>query len=167
MPITFACGCGKTLRVKDEHAGKWVRCPACKETAMVPEAAPEPEFEVVEDDPPPPPRPARVRAEAAAIKLDDEEPPPRPRSRPDQEYDGPKKKKKSKRAKPAADEKPDHFALERGVLDSGMIGGLAAMVIAVAWFFIGRDQGVTFLYPPVLFAVGLLGFLRGLVNAGR
>lgn len=34
--ITFRCACGKQLQVKDENAGKKVRCPKCKEVATVP-----------------------------------------------------------------------------------------------------------------------------------
>ncbi|MFQ3592276.1 MAG: hypothetical protein SNJ82_03685 [Gemmataceae bacterium] len=38
MAISFVCDCGKPLRVKEELAGKKVRCPACKEVARVPAA---------------------------------------------------------------------------------------------------------------------------------
>jgi len=35
MPITVKCeGCGKTLKVKDELAGKRVRCPGCGQVVM-------------------------------------------------------------------------------------------------------------------------------------
>src|SRR5262245_42909091 len=54
MPITFNCGCGKTLRVADEHAGKRVKCPACNAIGIVPGGPePEPVFEVVENAPKP------------------------------------------------------------------------------------------------------------------
>ncbi len=37
MPIEMNCtGCGQTLRVGDEHAGKKARCPACGTIAEVP-----------------------------------------------------------------------------------------------------------------------------------
>ena len=37
MPIEMTCtGCGQTLRVADEHAGKKARCPACGTIAEVP-----------------------------------------------------------------------------------------------------------------------------------
>ncbi len=37
MPIEMSCtGCGQTLRVADEHAGKKARCPACGTIAEVP-----------------------------------------------------------------------------------------------------------------------------------
>lgn len=166
MPITFACSCGKTLRVKDDLAGRWVRCPACKETAIVPETAmaPKPAFEVVEDEPAPPPR-KRVTAEAAAIRLDDEEPPRRPRSRPDQEYDGPRKAKKRKRSR-SKDEQPrgGHFAMERGVVNGGVLGGLAAMIGAVVWFVVGLMNDILFYYPPILFILGMVAVVKGMVG---
>ncbi len=167
MPITFACSCGKTLRVKDDLVGRWVRCPACKETAIVPEAEMQPAFEVIEDDPPPPPPRKRVKAESASIPLDDEEPPPRPRSRPDQEYDGPRKARRKKKSRPKSDEKPSHFAMEKGIVNSGVAGGMLAMVVAVVWFVVGMMNDILFYYPPVLFLVGLVGFFRGLLGGGR
>jgi len=39
MSIEIGCtGCGQTLRVADEHAGKKARCPACGTIVQVPEA---------------------------------------------------------------------------------------------------------------------------------
>ena len=40
MPINFGCpGCGKTLRVGDENAGKLARCPDCGAVATIPAAS--------------------------------------------------------------------------------------------------------------------------------
>ncbi|GMU34596.1 MAG: hypothetical protein AMXMBFR20_24680 [Planctomycetia bacterium] len=36
MPISVGCKCGKQLKVKDELAGKAVRCPACKSALRIP-----------------------------------------------------------------------------------------------------------------------------------
>jgi len=38
MPISFQCGCGRTLRVKDELAGRKVRCPECSTILAVPKS---------------------------------------------------------------------------------------------------------------------------------
>jgi hypothetical protein len=39
MPIEMGCtGCGQTLRVGDEHAGKRARCPQCGAIVQIPEA---------------------------------------------------------------------------------------------------------------------------------
>ncbi len=36
MPIRIACQCGKQMQVKDEHAGKSVRCPGCGQILRIP-----------------------------------------------------------------------------------------------------------------------------------
>ncbi len=49
MPILLSCGCGKKLRVKDELAGKRVKCPDCAKVLLVPAAElPEPDEEILE-----------------------------------------------------------------------------------------------------------------------
>ena len=53
MPIAVTCTCGKQLRVKDEHAGKKVKCPDCAAVVAIP-AAP------AEAPPAPAPPPATV-----------------------------------------------------------------------------------------------------------
>jgi hypothetical protein len=40
MPMVVSCSCGKQLRVKDELAGKKVRCPGCQAILSVPASAP-------------------------------------------------------------------------------------------------------------------------------
>jgi len=42
MPINVHCDCGKTLRVKDEYAGRSGKCPACGRRVDVPLPEPEP-----------------------------------------------------------------------------------------------------------------------------
>ena len=37
MAIEIVCACGKTYRVKDEYAGKTLKCPACHAQISVPE----------------------------------------------------------------------------------------------------------------------------------
>jgi hypothetical protein len=69
MPIQIDCKCGRRLKVADEHAGKRVRCPACKTTLAVPEEEPiecdvldEPE-EGIQEEPRRPPAKAKRREE--------------------------------------------------------------------------------------------------------
>lgn len=45
--------------------------------------------------------------------------------------------------------------LEAKMFSSGMLGGVAAMVVAVIWFCVGWSAGTIFLYPPVMFFCGL------------
>jgi hypothetical protein len=42
--ISVSCSCGKTLRAKDEYAGRKARCPGCGETVSFPAAVSEEEF---------------------------------------------------------------------------------------------------------------------------
>ncbi len=51
MPILFNCGCGRSLRVGDEHAGTHVRCPACGNPTTVPQLEGD-GFEVMNEEPP-------------------------------------------------------------------------------------------------------------------
>ena len=41
-------------------------------------------------------------------------------------------------------------------------GGLVMMVIAVIWFVVGLAAGILFYYPPIMFVLGFVGFIRGL-----
>ncbi len=51
---------------------------------------------------------------------------------------------------------------EGGAINSGMAGGLLAMVVAVIWFVVGWMGGVIFFYPPILFIIGLVSLFNGL-----
>ena len=52
---------------------------------------------------------------------------------------------------------------EGKVFNGSVLGGVVAMVIAVVWFFAGLAGGIIFFYPPILFIIGLVGMIRGLV----
>ena len=48
---------------------------------------------------------------------------------------------------------------------NGSLGfGLLAMVGAVVWFVVGLMNDTIFFYPPILFIIGLISFVKGLVN---
>jgi hypothetical protein len=168
MPITFHCACGKALRVQDELGGKRVRCPACQAIVV----APEPELEVgmpLEDDPPPPPLPARRSATSAPAGDEDERPAKKPAAKwkRDEDRDGeededrPRKKMKKGEKK---DQKPDHFGIEKKIFRGGVIGGGVAMLVAVVWFVVGLINDIIFFYPPILFIIGLVAAIKGLVS---
>ncbi len=56
-------------------------------------------------------------------------------------------------------------SLEASIMNGGVLAGGAAMAVAVIWFFVAWEAaGVIFIYPPILFVVGLIGFLRGLIS---
>jgi hypothetical protein len=81
----------------------------------------------------------------------------------DDEEDRPRKKKKQlKKGKKV--EKGGHFGMERGILNAGVLGGLAAMVGAVIWFVVGLLNDWIFFYPPVLFVLGMVAMIKGIMN---
>jgi len=53
---------------------------------------------------------------------------------------------------------------ESKVLNGGVVGGSIAMLIAVVWFVAGLAVGIIFYYPPFLFIIGLIGFVKGLMS---
>lgn len=80
--IRFSCECGQQLQARDEHAGKAVICPKCKQQARVPDL-PATSFQPEEPPEQAPPR-ARVQRERPALRDDASEPPQeeaRPRRR--------------------------------------------------------------------------------------
>lgn len=191
MPIEFNCTCGRRLRVAEEHAGRRVKCPGCTTIANVPlpeprfevvEEAAEPQFEVVEESAGRPAKKARVWDDdddaasgytvAKKQRSEDEEERPRPKRLPnfrqgsgrdEDDDEEPRRKKRKKRRPPERRETSSH-GFEGGIINSGVGGGLAAMVIAVVWLVVGLAFGWLFYYPPVLFVVGLIAFIKGLAS---
>jgi hypothetical protein len=39
------------------------------------------------------------------------------------------------------------------------------MAVAVVWFVIGYEAGRIFIYPPIMFVLGLVAVVRGLFGA--
>jgi hypothetical protein len=170
MPIDVRCACGKNLKAKDELAGKRVRCPSCKAvmTLAAPIADAEDEalgvlmsdpdpnerqastnFREVDPEPPPPPRPQSI---TAAPRL-----PPAPVKV--------EKKPKPKAKKRAKREGYSGVAFEEGwfgSVNSGAVGGILMMVIAVVWFVGGWMAGRIFFYPPILFVIGFIALVKGI-----
>lgn len=186
MPIPVTCDCGKAIRVKEEYAGRRVRCPGCNEPLLVPLAEAEPEVPVLEAqpaDPEPPRRKPRRREvpdmeipEVERVEAEDDD-------RPFAVTESPSEKRKSGRKRRSLDEearlddiKKESRKFRRepggrttdggsgGAGGAGVLGGLAMMVIAVLWFVGGLAGGIIFFYPPVLFVLGLAAFIGGLVN---
>ncbi|MCI0638279.1 MAG: zinc-ribbon domain-containing protein, partial [Gemmataceae bacterium] len=54
--------------------------------------------------------------------------------------------------------------LEGRMVNAGVMGGLALIIVAVAWFVIGLAAGVIFYYPPIMFVIGLMAMLKGAVS---
>lgn len=61
--------------------------------------------------------------------------------------------------RPAQAEQPAS-SLEGRVINSGKWGGMLAMAVAAVWFMAGLANDMTFIYPPVLFVIGLAAFVK-------
>lgn len=103
---------------------------------------------------------------------DDDEEAYKPR---DEEADGPRSEEEraSRRKKKLVRKKlPEKrgffsgfdFAFERSLAGKGTLAGVLIMVIAVVWFVCGLYMNWIFYYPPVLFIVGLIAFIKGLTS---
>jgi len=57
-------------------------------------------------------------------------------------------------------------SVEGSVFNSGVLGGVVAMLVAVAWFMAGLANDIIFFYPPILFVIGLGAFFKGFMRNG-
>jgi hypothetical protein len=167
MAIPLTCDCGRFLRIKDELAGRKVRCPECRDILTVPEPdwAREGEEELLDALPAEPARresrrrsaiqtqPSWRETEAESSVLTAEPPPPRPRSRPLPERERP-------RREPRVVVEQGWF----GNTNAGVLGGLLMILIAIVWFVGGLMVGYIFFYPPVLLVIGIIAFVKGLTD---
>jgi hypothetical protein len=181
MPVRLKCACARTLVIKETLAGKRVKCPACAQVVLVP--LPEPESDADADavnvlltKPAPPRRSEQIRVRPKAPEAISElpvlpapprrpadEPPPKKKYSWAKEGDRPSKSKERQKHKPR--ERSSRVVFEEGWFGSvsaGALGGLLMMVIAVVWFVLGYLAGWIYFYPPVLFVVGFIAFVRGL-----
>jgi len=53
-----------------------------------------------------------------------------------------------------------------GEINGSLWGGIGMMVLAVVWFVGGLFFDIIFFYPPILFIIGLVAFVKGLINLG-
>ena len=53
---------------------------------------------------------------------------------------------------------------ETRIFNGSVVGGAIAMLVAVVWFVVGFFAGWVFFYPPILFIIGLIGFVRSLIR---
>ncbi|MEZ6091712.1 MAG: DUF1922 domain-containing protein [Pirellulaceae bacterium] len=51
-----------------------------------------------------------------------------------------------------------------GFINGGVVGGALTMLIAVVWFVGGLYAGYIFFYPPILFVMGGIGVVKGLMD---
>ncbi len=66
----------------------------------------------------------------------------------------------------AADEEPSEgfFGAEKKGMKKGVLGGIVMMIIAAVWFFGGLAAGYIFYYPPILFVIGVIALIKGIIE---
>jgi hypothetical protein len=176
MPISLLCPCGRSLKAKDEFAGRKVRCPECRAILEVPapvrEEVEEDVLEEIEEEvmdvlpareEPAGEKPRRgIRREPPARE--------RPALRPAPEEDLPPRRPQPRSVERRPRDirrKEPRVAFEEGWfgnVNAGAIGGVLMMAIAVIWFVAGLAGGIIFFYPPVLFVLGLVALIKGLAS---
>jgi hypothetical protein len=154
MPITLPCTCGKNLQVKEDLAGKRIKCPGCGGVLAVPAAAAEPEpidLEPLDDDAPDPAGAAAEAGPRAPVKKKK------------------KKKKKQSRAKTReeVDEEFDQW-VQRSYWRKRMFRGGAfitlglIIVMGALYLLIFAAQDVKPYQSVLLLLIGIGGIVKGL-----
>jgi hypothetical protein len=182
--IRLDCTCGKSYRLKKEvQPGRTIRCPACGNGLTVPEPTPVPaavgiqdpeqdEFEALmasaavgpnvaapeSHRAPLPPVPPSATVPMA--------PPPLAQQQPVSwapsstlTYAQAQARQKGKR-QPRVVFEQGWF----GSVNSGAIGGILMMIIAAVWFVVGLSFNRIFFYPPILFVIGAIAVIKGLLG---
>jgi hypothetical protein len=157
MPISFACRCGRSLRVKEELAGKQVRCPKCHAALDVPKQAPSEDEEVIDllmDEPQ-----EEDGDEQTALQAE----------LPSGKADGPRKPAplKPRRRQRQRLVLTEEELTRPGPINAGSVGGFLLILLAVGWFSFGLFAGVIFFYPPVLLLIGLFALIKGIRAASE
>jgi hypothetical protein len=162
MPVSITCSCGRPLVVKDELAGRQIRCPTCEAVLTVPGPHDDVPTALPADEPPH----SAIRTEAPAGPsrrpplLRDESPragpPPRRPALRDHDDDLQKGRRRSRAG---------YHGNFWGGRTGSIVGGLLMMLIAVVWFLAGLLLGNTFFYyPPIMFVLGFVALIRGLAG---
>jgi hypothetical protein len=164
MPIELSCNCGRELNLRDELAGKAIRCPDCGGTLSVPLPAVEVVEDFAEGAPPQPPPLSRRKDDI------DLEPPARKPERPKE----PKKKNKKKSVwseRYGGDSKDGTVvAFNEGwfaSMSGGIVGGLITMLIGITMLvcfitFTFWIRGI--ILSIIVIVIGLGAILKGLLD---
>jgi hypothetical protein len=182
------------MRVKDELAGRKVKCPQCAAVLTVPQPEPPAEdqaYELLSDDGPE--EEARPRGRARSDSDEAVQTAPsrrRPAAAEDNEEDDPEERRRERRRRREKEqdeeEEEDRRSAQRrrehrrdvarieqprpryrsgfGSLNAGIVGGLIMILIAVVWFGGGLMFGIIFFYPPILAIIGIGAIIKGLAS---
>jgi hypothetical protein len=164
MAIVIPCPCGRSLRVKDEFAGRKVRCPGCTNVLSVPQALQEKDAEhealdyLLTDSPPEPPKRPNTREAVATPEEVMRRPSVPPRYAPPTpaasvKSRGPAQIKKRRRSGPLL------------VVHREIVAGVLMILGAIVWFGLGLAAGIIFIYPPILLVLGIGAVIRGYASS--
>ena len=78
----------------------------------------------------------------------------------------PPRKKKKKKQPAAVAEEGGFWSLEKGMVNSGVLVGILIMIGAAVWFFLGLAADRIYFYPPIMFIVGIVAVVKGVVSPG-
>ncbi|MFO0937568.1 MAG: hypothetical protein U0798_13740 [Gemmataceae bacterium] len=133
---------------------------------MVPDqtAVEDPGYEVVEQSEPPArmavakpvAKPVAKQATVASVDDDDED---------DDDDREERRRKRKPRRKSRSNDDGGAFSFEKKILNGGVLIGLLSMIGAIVWFVLGLMGNRIFFYPPILFVIGLISFIKGLVSS--
>jgi hypothetical protein len=156
------------MRVKDEAAGRKIRCPSCGAVLAVPRPQVEKDAEdrildiLLTESPAaehPSPQPPKAAAEQVQEQVRRPTPPPEP-ARPswarqaggERPKAGPKIRKKKQR-----EESGGGIAIHPSI-----VAGVGMMLGAATWFFVGLAANrIYYVGPPILFVLGIGAVIRG------
>jgi hypothetical protein len=154
MARYVTCECGKRVNLDESASINGVFCPACGTTL---EPAQPPTLDVQ----------ATASVNETPTKVFAEEPltvvpaDPQTQKEVDEEF------KRYILARRAAEAKPTSANagfFGPGGIRSGMLGGIAMMAFAAVWLVVGLMLEHIFIYPLILFIVGLVAFIRGIIT---
>lgn len=163
MPIRLGCNCGKKLQVKDDLAGKKIKCPGCAEVLRVPGPGGSSAGSGIKTPArgkttlPKSPKGSGPKPASKAVTKKPE------RARQVRDEDAPPKKKKKAKSK-------GFFDTNRSWSNSGIFGGLGMLVLGVAllaYLFL-TDQLLKKLSYPIaggaLIFFGIASIANGLLG---
>jgi hypothetical protein len=166
MAIALTCDCGRSLRLKDELAGRKIRCPSCNDSLTVPTPetnADDEALDILLGDAPAEKTPSRPAPVESGVQTEEpRRPVPAPvRVEPPRPAPAPVKKPTTSKRRPAKDDE-DGGGRGFGIAINGNIIIGSLMVIgAVAWFLIRLGQGWLVFGSLFLFVFGILRIVRG------
>ena len=129
MSIRVVCQCEYDFHVKDELAGKTIRCPECGDAVSVAGGTS---------------TPAPAKRKKRAVKSAKAEPAKQRQSREDEFDDEPRSTRRdSRREKPKRNSKPVKQGVSPAMLWGGIAGGVAVGVIVALFFVLGGDDKST------------------------